>query len=121
MNDARLPLVSRNSRSNFVRAFKANGCAVCKRRYPELDWSDLHVDHIDPRDKPRGSAVSMPRGGSVTDHRTGLAELLAELLLCQVLCADCHKAKHRNGNGNGNGAVRQLELFHGNGSWHYGQ
>jgi len=115
---ARLPLVARDSRSNLIRAFKASGCAECKRRYPELDWSDLHIDHIDPRDKRFGSVGNGPRSlGHYGGAGTSVERMMSELLACQVLCVECHKAKHRNGNG----AVdeRQLELFTGSGTWVY--
>lgn len=115
----RLPLVARDTRANLVRAFKASGCVSCKRRYPELDWSDLHLDHIDPRDKPRASvALNGGRGALASSHGDGgggMAAILAELLLCQVLCADCHREKHRSGSL----VERQLTLFGGSGSWRY--
>ena len=101
---------------NLVRGFKASGCVVCKRRYPEVDWGDLELDHIDSRDKRRYEGR---RGDSPAIYITGVSveEGLAELLLCQVLCTDCHRVKTRNGNG----VVpdRQLALFSGNGGWTY--
>lgn len=120
MNDgSRHPLAARDGRANLIRAFKASGCAVCKRRYPELDWSDLHVDHIDPRDKPRGNTtLNMGCGEKISSytHAGGTGAMLSELLTCQVLCADCHREKHRNG---GAPIDRQLALFNGDGSWRY--
>lgn len=113
----RLPLATKDNRANLIRAFKANGCAGCKARYPELDWSDLHVDHIDPRTKMRyGAVASLTGGGSIGGGRSGAESLLAELLLCQVLCVKCHKEKHRNGV---TVSERQLALFNGSGAWTY--
>jgi hypothetical protein len=106
----RLPLVASDSRDNMRRAFKASGCVVCKRRYPELDWDELHCDHLDPQTKPTG--ISAGRSVAARGH-TSAAAALAEFLTCQVLCTDCHLEKTRNGNQNGH--VGQLALFTGTG------
>lgn len=119
---ARLPVSAKDGRANLLRAFKATGCAVCGVRYPEVDWSELHIDHIDPRDKPRsGSSLRGSTPGlanhSGTTGSGAIATMLAELLLCQVLCHGCHRKKHRGQITTG----AQLPLFNGNGSWHYAQ
>jgi hypothetical protein len=114
----RWPLAAKDGRDNLKRAFRATGCAVCGVRYPEVDWSDLHIDHIDPADKPRGSVISGRHGSSdaLNNGRgnNSAEALLGELLKCQVLCRKHHKGpdgKHGK-NGNGNGATaEQLELF----------
>lgn len=118
---ARLPLVANDSRGNLIRAFKATGCAKCGRRYPEVDWSELHVDHIDPRDKSREAISSITDayrgGGSMARFHSGTTTaILAELLKCQVLCFECHREKHR---GESRPLDGQLALFNGSGGWRY--
>lgn len=116
----RLPLVAKDGRANLIRAFKATGCAKCGRRYPEVDWSELHLDHVDPRDKSRAAISSITDnvgGGSIAMFHSGTtAAILAELLLCQVLCFECHKEKHRSSTAPIEG---QLALFNGSGGWRY--
>ncbi len=103
-------LVTSDARSNLLRAFKATGCVECRRRYPALDWSELHIDHIDASDKPAHGAANRL-------SRMSVADKLSELLTCQVLCVECHYAKHSNGSAPV--VAGQLEIFVGNGSWHY--
>ena len=117
----RLPLATRDGRANLIRAFKASGCVQCGRRYPELDWSELHIDHIDPSAKPRDDSVvgNARRGGGLAAQKSnhGSARILAELLLCQVLCMDCHREKHRQP---GSASIEgQLSMFNGTGGWRY--
>lgn len=115
----RLPLATKDPRANLIRAFKASGCAVCGVRYPQVDWSELTCDHIDPRDKPRGSVLK--RGGTANRlSRANAEEILAELLLCQVLCTEHHLEKTRADGRNGSVSAGQLALFTGSGGWRYG-
>jgi hypothetical protein len=122
MNE-RLPLATRSTIGNLTRAYKATGCVECGVRYPEVDWSELHADHIDPRTKSRSAHSSITEsqgGGSLARFHSGtIAELLAEMLLCQVLCFQCHKAKTRAEYGGSYQIEGQLPLFNGSGGWRY--
>ncbi len=100
-------LATRDGRANLLRAFKASGCVQCSKRYPEVDWSELHLDHIDRRDLVhRAARIS----------RLNPDEAIAELLKCQVLCTACHKEKHR---GPDDLIEGQITLFAGSGTWVY--
>lgn len=59
---------------------QANGPCSCGT------WDNLEVDHIDASTKTMDPAGIWSRRQEVRD---------AELAKCQVLCADCHKAKKR--------------------------
>ncbi len=97
-----------DGRSNMLRAFKASGCVKCGRRYPELDWSELHAHHLDASKKLYTPNILA---------RKSVPVILVELLKCQVLCVDCHRLIHSIDMPMSEG---QMELFAGNGSWHYG-
>jgi len=68
-------------------AFKLQGCCVCKRGYPELDFSELHIDH------------TIPLNGAPTNlngNRQNVAMLVNELLTyqCVVRCGTHHLERH---------------------------
>ena len=87
---------------NLQRAFKASGCSRCKRRFPDLDWSELHIHHVDPAAKTIHSAYL---------QRASADEIIPELLKCEVLCVECHRAEHNSSNL----CENQLHLFTGAG------
>ena len=104
-------------RTYMLRSFKASGCRACGKRYPEIDWTVLHVHHIDPTTKSRGSkrALSGNEDPGLQIAATTQDALLGELTQCEVLCSECHSAHHRNGMGR----PAQLSLFTGTGAWGY--
>ena len=101
------PLASKHTGTNLIRAFKAHGCDDCGVRYPDADWSILHIAHLSKDDRT-------PLRWKL--ERTPIETILAELLKCRCLCAKCHAKEHANGNGLTDG---QLPLFNGSGvAWH---
>lgn len=101
-------VAAKDSRTNLLRAFKASGCVDCGKRWPELDWSELHIDHIDPRQKTSYLASQ--------NSRLTVERILTELLKCRVLCTEHHRRRHAI---NGTCVIEQLSLFRGSGTWHY--
>jgi hypothetical protein len=127
VNDSpeRIPLVTKDIRSNLSRAFRASGCSVCGIRYPECDWDDLHIDHIDEATKSRRTVASGHSGGFTKIFGSSSMEAcMAELLKCQVLCSKHHKGPEGKHGRNGNApeiAAEQLPLFDEDQEWRSGR
>lgn len=98
--------VSTDPRENMIRAYKCSGCLHCGLRYPDVDWSGLHVAHLDPNDRT-------PLRFSL--DRSSYETILTELLKCICLCHSCHnKFDHHTPI-----TEIQMPLFSGTGdAWH---
>lgn len=103
----------RSTRQWMLWAFKLHGCADCGAKYPDIPLQELHCDHRDPASKnaTRSRSLLAQRDDGLGGHRTHHA-LLAELAKCDVVCAPCHRARHR---ANGHGSNIQEQLFSGTG------
>lgn len=99
-------------------AFKLQGCADCGKRYPEIALADLHCHHRDPSTKRRPTSRSLTKRIDGLLGHNSHQELLDELLKCDVVCAECHKKRGRNGS---RAIQQQTVLFTGTGqAWRIG-
>jgi hypothetical protein len=102
-----------DSRQWVVWAYKLHGCADCGAKPVqaggELTMEELQCHHRDPRNKGRHGVAGA--------CRQAYDVLFEELAKCDVVCADCHKARHRNGH-KGIAPV-QVPLFSGLGDYRY--
>lgn len=74
----------KRERFNELRAaVKASGCVRC----PEKDVRCLDLHHKDPTGKEFNVSHALHKGVSE-------AKLVAELMKCEVLCANCHRKEH---------------------------
>ena len=96
-----------DTRSLILRAFKKHGCVDCGAKAREvggeLDWAELHCDHLDPSTKAQtvcaGGGVE-PGSGPANATRGSAARLVEELMKCEVVCQRCHAIRtksRRNG------------------------
>lgn len=68
-----------------VRAAKKVPCADCGNRYDPIA---MDFDHV--RGEKHGSVARMVRDGC------SLARVLAEIEKCEVVCATCHRLRHKD-------------------------
>jgi len=99
-------------RTNLRRAFKASGCKDCGARFPAVDWSELHIHHLDPATKRFDTAGTQ----AYCWGRISVALMIEELTGCDVVCEACHRKRHREAVA---GLDGQLPLFNGSGDWRY--
>lgn len=74
--------VRQDLQAHFIAYMRGKSCAHCG----ENDMRVLEFDHIDPSTKRMGIARAMTHGKS-------WAFIRAEMDLCQILCANCHKKR----------------------------
>lgn len=106
----------RSTRQWMLWAFKLHGCVDCGRKYPEIPLSDLHCHHVDPSTKvgtrARSTGYGQDKDHGLLDHNSHEA-LMEELLKCEVVCAECHRDRHKLSR---RGGV-QMPLIVGTGDW----
>jgi len=104
----------------MIWAYKLRGCVDCKRKPVEaggeLAMADLECHHRDPATKNSNGGGQYYYRGIDASSFACPEDLLAELALCDVLCAECHNKRHRDG-----GRHEQTVLFRGTGhAWEPG-
>ena len=67
---------------DLLRAFRANPCFDCGRRFP---WYVMDFDHREPSSKT-GDLNTLV-------GRVGLVRLLDEVAKCDIVCANCHRER----------------------------
>ena len=106
----------RSTRQWMLWAWKLHGCTDCGRRFPEIALQDIHADHLDPGNKrrERNHGIANPGDGGLRAINTNQA-LLDELLGCEPVCVDCHKARTRRRSQRAEMLAMQETLFVGTG------
>ncbi len=74
--------IKHSLRVKLVSYLKDKSCKICG----ESDIRTLEFDHLDPAAKRFGIAMA------ITDGRKW-SDILEEIELCQILCANCHKKR----------------------------
>lgn len=74
--------IRRELQRNLLEYLREKSCAECG----EFDIRVLEFDHIEPKTKNFGIAEAIRNGMKWRD-------ILVELEMCQILCANCHKKR----------------------------